>query len=76
MNTVTRLFAQNTAQRLGITFDQAYRLACLYRGVPERISLDRQTGEGFVYFWDSKCPAELGTNPESAALLADLLAAV
>lgn len=42
--------------------------------VPDRISLDREAGRGWLYFWDQKCPATIGNSPQSARLLTSLLA--
>jgi len=76
MTTNTRAaLTAHTAQSLGCTAEEAAMLGDLFPGrAPERLSLDREAGQGWLYFWDEKAPAALGTCPRSARLLASLLA--
>lgn len=63
------------AARLGCTAEEAEMIRGLFPGhIPERLSLDREAGRGWLYFVGHFSPAALGTSPRSARLLASLLA--
>ena len=73
-DTIRNILAASDAARLGCTAEEAELIHDLFPGrVPERISLDREAGRGWLYFEGERCPATLGTSPLSARLLASLL---